>query len=105
MLYSAPGCAATTAASAPTSSLRMWRWSGRGCTVMPCAPAASAMRAKRDRSGMPLLRVFRSVAILLTFTDSLVMGRSAQSTALDGPANQLHGDGGQPPEPDDEHDA
>ena len=43
-----------------------------GCTVMPFAPHSSASAASRDRSGIALARVLRSVAILLTLTDSLV---------------------------------
>ena len=36
---------ASMAASSKQSCARIWRWSGRGCTVMPSAPAAMHMRA------------------------------------------------------------
>ena len=51
----------------------MWRSSGRGCTVMPCAPASRAIaRSARRRSGIASGRVLRSSATLLTLTDSAV---------------------------------
>src|SRR5438874_2520433 len=40
---------------------------------MPCAPASSARRAACATLGMALVRVFRSVATLLTFTLSFVI--------------------------------
>src|SRR5690606_31835855 len=51
----------------------MWRPSGRGCTVMPCAPASMQMRAQRVTLGMPIVRVLRSSATLLRLTLSRVM--------------------------------
>src|SRR5688572_22329762 len=51
----------------------MWRWSGRGCTVMPCAPAATHNSAARNTLGIPTVREFRSRAILLTLTLSRVI--------------------------------
>ena len=38
-------------ASAGTSLRRMWRSSGRGCTVRPWAPAATTMRAASSTEG------------------------------------------------------
>src|SRR6185295_9003300 len=55
----------------------MWRWSGRGCTVMPCAPAAIHACAAAQTSGWSPPRELRSTAILLTFTLSNVMARRA----------------------------
>src|SRR5262245_43356529 len=51
----------------------MWRWSGRGWTVTPWAPASRTRRAARATLGMPLVRVFRRVATLLTLTLSRVI--------------------------------
>ena len=56
-----------------TSSLRICRSSGRGCTVMPCAPNNSQSTAKRCTSGRLPPRALRSVATLLIFTLSFVM--------------------------------
>ena len=39
-----------SAASSRTSCARMWRSSGRGCTVMPCAPACSASVARSRKA-------------------------------------------------------
>src|SRR5580765_6793222 len=55
----------------------MWRSSGRGCTVMPFAPASSANVAARSTLGMPSSRVLRSSATLLTLTESAVVPRWA----------------------------
>src|SRR4051812_38151540 len=51
----------------------MCRWSGRGCTVMPCAPASRQIRDAWMTDGMPSSRVFRSVATLLTLTLSFAI--------------------------------
>src|SRR6478672_8804839 len=56
-----------------TSSARTWRASGRGCTVMPCAPASRQVRAARTMSGAWPPRELRSTAILLTLTLSTVI--------------------------------
>src|SRR5687768_11058177 len=77
MLYSAPGCASMRAATWSTSSGRICRRSGRGCTVIPWAPASRQIRAARTRSGIPLVRVLRRVATLLTLTESRVMSGAA----------------------------
>src|SRR5688572_21421022 len=74
MLSSTPA-ARVTGASASTSSARTWRWSGRGCTVMPCAPAASTARAAATGEGRAPPRELRSTAILLTLTESFVIAR------------------------------
>src|SRR5579862_3759635 len=50
----------------------MWRWSGRGWTVMPWAPALSAISAMRTTLGMVPTRELRRVATLLTLTLSFV---------------------------------
>src|SRR6267378_4191906 len=68
MLNSVPGRSSSTAASSRTSCPRTWRPSGRGWTVIPWAPALSAMRAAWTTLGMPMLRVLRSSATLLRFT-------------------------------------
>src|SRR5262249_12116745 len=78
MLNSAPGFSRTTAASSRTSPARTWRPSGRGCTVMPCAPAASAMRAAWTTSGIPTVRVLRRSATLLRLALSEVITRPSQ---------------------------
>src|SRR6478736_2225891 len=67
--------ASSIALIAMTSPGRMWRWSGRGCTVMPCAPAAMHACAAAQISGWSPPRELRSTAILLTFTLSKVMTR------------------------------
>src|SRR5207342_2140530 len=59
-----------------TSSARMWRASGRGCTVMPCAPASRQARAARTTSGSLPPRELRRTAILLTLTLRTVIARS-----------------------------
>ncbi len=43
-----------------TSWARMWRSSGRGCTVMPSAPACRHSVAAFTTLGMPRWRVLRS---------------------------------------------
>src|SRR5687767_9226388 len=54
----------------------MCRSSGRGWIVMPAAPASRQIVAQRSRSGMfSCGRWLRSVATLLTFTESLVSSR------------------------------
>src|SRR5262245_37110277 len=69
----------------------MWRWSGRGWTVMPWAPASRASRAAPTTLGMLLLRVFRSVATLLTLTLRRVIGPSPSRarSAENGDAREL----------------
>src|SRR5690349_1188433 len=68
MLNSAPGYSRTTLARSRTSFARTCRPSGRGWTVIPLAPASSAMRAARTTLGIPIVRVLRSKAILLRLT-------------------------------------
>src|SRR5690606_30148727 len=63
-------------AKASTSSARMWRASGRGCTVMPWAPASRQARAARTTSGALPPRELRSTATLLTLTLRTVIGAS-----------------------------
>src|SRR5258708_39679829 len=62
-----------TSARAGMSAPRIWRSSGRGCTVRPSAPASCASRAKSRMSGTPVRRELRSSAILLRFTESRAM--------------------------------
>ena len=62
------------AASSKQSLARIWRWSGRGCTVMPSAPAAMHMRACAVTLGLVVSREFRISAILLRLTLSAIMG-------------------------------
>src|SRR6516164_3769495 len=54
----------------------MWRWSGRGWTVMPWAPASRHSRAALTTLGRPWVRVLRRVATLLTLTLSRVIASS-----------------------------
>src|SRR5690606_57714 len=61
-------CAATSAASAVTSSWRIWRPSGRGCTVRPRQPCSRHTRAAASGSGSRPPREFRSTATLLRLT-------------------------------------
>src|SRR5690349_1519422 len=53
----------------------MWRSSARGCTVMPVAPASRQTRTASITDGTDPPRELRSVAILLTLTESLGMRR------------------------------
>src|SRR5690606_2885065 len=64
---------ATSRARLSTSDGRIWRWSGRGCTVMPPAPARMAVSAAWSTRGSSPPRELRSTATLLTFTLSTVM--------------------------------
>src|SRR5690606_16615568 len=50
---------------------RVWRWSGLGWTVSPCAPAASAMRPSPVTLGHGRSRRLRSIAMALRLTESL----------------------------------
>src|SRR6266446_6746378 len=77
MLNSVPGRSRSTAASPRTSCARTCRPSGRGWTVIPRAPAPSAMRAAWTTLGMPMVRVLRSNATLLRFTLKKVMRTNA----------------------------
>src|SRR6476659_5089838 len=70
MLNSAPGNRRTRLASTGTSERRMCRSSGRGWTVMPCAPACSAIRAMASTDGQGRLRRLRRSAMALTLTES-----------------------------------
>ena len=58
-----------------TSAYLMCLSSGRGCTVMPSAPNRSMFNAVFITSGLLPPLEFRSVAILLMFTDNFVMCR------------------------------
>src|SRR3970282_86371 len=51
----------------------MWRASGRGCTVIPWAPASRQVRAACTTSGKLPPRELRNTAILLTLTLRTVM--------------------------------
>src|SRR5580765_4023276 len=73
MLSSSDGCARRSSAISFTSLGRMCRSSGRGCSVIPCAPAPTQRRAHERTLGMPIARVLRSVATLLRLTESLVI--------------------------------
>ena len=72
MLNSASGNSSSISArSTGRSAWRVCRSSGRGCTVSPCAPAASAMRPIPSTLGHGRSRRLRSMAIALRLTDSL----------------------------------
>src|SRR5712691_5702074 len=77
MLNSVPGRSRSTAASSRTSCARTCRPSGRGWTVIPRAPASSAMRAAWTTLGTPRVRVLRSNATLLRFALKRVMRMNA----------------------------
>ena len=87
-------CAAR-ARSSRTSSGVMWRRSARGCTVMPGAPAATQTSTASSTLGSRPPRELRSVATLLTLTDSRIMTFKARSaigsstSALSGAAMPL----------------
>ena len=49
----------------------MWRASARGCTVIPGAPASMHARTASITDGIRPPRELRTVATLLTLTDSL----------------------------------
>ena len=73
MLNSRSGQACISTARSRTSSARIWRSSGRGCTVMPLAPACRHKVAARVTLGMPRWRVLRTSATLLRLTESDVV--------------------------------
>src|SRR5690349_383442 len=75
-----------------TSSTRMCRWSGRGCTVMPAQPASTATRAATTGSGHACPRELRSTATLLTLTLRAVTRHPGfgDSQKHKGPAGRLH---------------
>src|SRR6185437_10199837 len=84
MLSSKPGRQGRIrSANAKTSSRRICRSSGLGCTVMPSAPASCARRAKRSKSGTPVRREFRNSATLLRFTLNRGMGVAFAKKPLD----------------------
>src|SRR5512147_3180800 len=83
MLNSAAGQPASSAASSCTSSPRTCLPSGRGWTVMPSAPASSAMTANFFTLGMPRLRVLRTRAILFRLTESAVTASQFLQVAQD----------------------
>src|SRR5688572_22828793 len=72
MLYSTSGEAFSSSPMPCTSDALMWRPSARGCTVMPGAPAAMHVDTAFNSSGSLPPRELRSVATLLTLTDSLI---------------------------------
>jgi len=51
-----------------TSSVLIWRWSARGCTVIPPAPARTHACTASTTLGDVPPRELRTVATLLTFT-------------------------------------
>ncbi len=63
----------STLANPRTSDRRIWRSSGLGCTVIPCAPNRSISKAILTTSGLFAPRALRKVASLLIFTLSRVM--------------------------------
>src|SRR5713101_8449130 len=74
MLYSIfARCPRSAYAMSRTSSGVMCRRSARGCTVIPGAPAATHTSTASSTLGTRPPREFRSVATLLTFTESRVI--------------------------------
>src|SRR4029079_1755213 len=79
MLNSISGlCCFSHPAISVTSAGRMCRPSARGCTVIPGAPAATAISTARSTLGSSPPRELRSVAILLTLTEREIMTRQRQ---------------------------
>src|SRR5690625_809422 len=72
MLYAASVYSCNSCARAGISLARMGRWSGRGCTVRPSAPASRQVRPWAIKSGKLPSRELRIRAILLRLTLSLV---------------------------------
>lgn len=64
------------------SEKRIWRWSGRGCTVSPLAPAASAKCPKCATSGHGRSRRLRSMAIAFRLTESFAGMTSGSGSEL-----------------------
>src|SRR5262245_38815209 len=56
----------------------MWRRSARGWTVIPGAPASTQIRTASSTLGVVPPRALRSVATLLTLTESLTIPRDVQ---------------------------
>src|SRR5688572_8276016 len=76
MLYSTSGFVRSSVrAISPTSPAVICRASARGWTVMPCAPARRHSYTASSTDGTRPPREFRSVATLLTFTDSLITSK------------------------------
>ena len=61
--------------------------SGRGCTVIPCAPKRSQSSAARTTSGRLPPRELRTTAILLMFTLSFVIKNSIYPKTTGNPSN------------------
>ena len=73
MLYSTrPLSGASSSAISCTSSVVMCRASARGCTVIPGAPASMHVRTASITDGIRPPRELRTVATLLTLTESLI---------------------------------
>ncbi len=68
-----PRSGASSRAISRTSAAVMCRASARGWTVMPGAPAATQVRTASSTDGTRPPRELRTVAILLTLTDSFTM--------------------------------
>src|SRR4029453_8823076 len=74
MLNSTRGrCGARYAAISVTSPGRICRWSSRGCTVIPAAPARTHVSTASSTLGTDPPREFLSVATLLTLTERLII--------------------------------
>src|SRR3989442_2627978 len=81
MLNSTLGWSRNNSASSRTSGGFTCRWSGRGCTVIPWAPAAMHRSAASTTLGIPRLREFRSNATLFRLTLRRVNKRSGPRRA------------------------
>src|SRR6185312_11499052 len=71
----------TKSLRACTSDRRIWRPSGRGCTVIPYAPYFKILAASASTSGAFFPRALRIVASLLTLTLRRVMGHPVSQEA------------------------
>src|SRR5687768_14685675 len=81
MLYSTrPLRGASSSVISRTSAAVMCRSSARGCTVMPGAPASIQTRAASITDGTRPPRELRTVATLLTLTESLIMKCKMQNS-------------------------
>ncbi|CUW89234.1 conserved hypothetical protein [Agrobacterium genomosp. 2 str. CFBP 5494] len=93
MLNSAEGnLSSISARRAGRSEKRIWRWSGRGCTVSPLAPASSAICPKCATSGHGRSRRLRNMAIAFRLTESFAGMASGSGSELTSCFTQVDAD-------------
>lgn len=81
-----------SARRAGRSEKRIWRWSGRGCTVSPLAPASSAICPKCATSGHGRSRRLRNMAIAFRLTESFAGMASGSGLELTSCFTQVDAD-------------